>query len=208
MRKILAAFVAVLLTSTAFAQISTTPGALSTNAPILAPVPTVATTTSSTPTSILTMLEGYLVNNDPTYNGWQSNHFDIWEGAVFANVNGTPGASSVGNDLGLEVPFWRSATKDYGFHVESITRFEQLFGDVHSQAVGIGYDYNIHQIQLSGGVDLETTFANNAWRAVPFLEFKKASTTLYGLAPFLRYEFPVQKNPGAGRVIVGLQLPF
>jgi hypothetical protein len=118
-------------------------------------------------------------------------------------VNGTPGASAIGNDLGLEVPIHK-----YNIHLEAVTRFEQLFGDVHSEAVGVGYDYSIHQIQLSAGVDVEDTFKNNAWRAVPFVEFKKASTSMYGLSPFFRYEFPVQKDPGAGRVLVGLQIPL
>jgi hypothetical protein len=179
-----------------------TPGALSTNAPIVLPTP-VATVETNPPTSILGLLQSYLLQNDPTWNGWQSNHVCIWQAAVFSSVNGTPGASAIGNDLGAEFPIHK-----YNIHIESITRFEQLFGDVHSQAVGVGYDYNIHQIQLSAGVDVEDTFANNAVRAVPFLEFKKASTSMAGLSPFFRYEFPVQKNPGAGRVLVGMQLPL
>lgn len=165
-----------------------TPGAMSTNI---------------APSSILGMLQSYAIDNDQTYNGFESNKLSLWQGAVFSSVNGVPGASSIGNDMGLEIPIHK-----YHLHIESVTRFEQLFGDVHSQAIGIGYDYNLHQIQLSAGLDVEDSFANNAVRAVPFIEFKKASTTLFGLGTLFRYEFPIESKPGAGRVIVGAFIPL
>ena len=159
---------------------------------------------NTTPANVIGYLQSYLLNNDTNYNGWDSNHFDLWEAAVFQNVNGTPGASAVGNVLGLEIPIHK-----YNLHVESLTDFETVFGNVGYQALGLGYDYNIHQIQLSAGLDVDVNLngATTA-NAVPFIEFKKASTSLGGSSPFLRYEVPIRKSPGAGRFLVGLQVPF
>ena len=206
--KIASVIAAILCSLACEAQTNSSPGALSTNNAALvampaSEVPAPAPTATATSQNILAILQSYLVDNDPTCYIWNSNHFTLWQGAVFSSVNGTPGASAVGNDLGAAIPIHK-----YNISIESVTRFEQLFGDVHSQAVGVQYNYDLHQIQLSGGVDVECTFANNAWRAVPFLQFAKASTTLAGLCPIFRYEFPVQKDPGAGRVIVGICLPL
>ena len=167
------------------------------------PITSPTVTATGTPANLLTLLQSYALDNDPTDNIWDTNKLVLFQAAVFSSVNGTPGASAVGNDLGLELPIHK-----FNVHVESVTRFEQLFGDVHSQAIGVAYDYNLHQIQLSAGVDVEDTFQDNAVRAVPFLEFKKASTSLAGVSPLFRYEFPIQRNPGAGRVLVGVQMPL
>ncbi len=162
-----------------------------------------AQSNTSTASSVLTELESYLVNNDTNYNGWANNNFTIWEAAVFSSVNGTAGESSLGNDLGLELPIHK-----YNLHLDSVTRFEQLFGDVHSQSAGVAYDYNVHQLQLSAGLDARYVFTGNHLQAVPYLEFKKASTSLYGTAPFVRYSYPVQSKPGAGEVDIGLSVSF
>ena len=151
--------------------------------------------------SFLSTLESYIVQNDPAFHGWDSNHFTLVEAAAFASVNGTPGASSVGNMVGLEIPIHK-----YSIHIDSMTRFEQLAGDVHSQAVGLGYDYAVNQIHLSAGLDAELVFAHNHLQAVPYIELIKMPTTLYGVAPFLRYQYPVSRSPGAGEFLVGLAL--
>jgi len=164
---------------------------------------------TNTPQSVLDMFTSYLKDNDPNYNGWCSNHFDIWEAAAFQNVNGTPGASAVGNVLGLEIPVWRSVTKSVGLHLESQTDFETVFGDVGYQAVGIGYDYNLHQIQLSAGLDADIGLNGPLTvNAVPFIEFKKASTSLGGASPIFRYELPIRSHPGGGRLLIGVQVPL
>ena len=150
---------------------------------------------------LLTTLESYLTQNDPTFNGWQSNHFTLFEAAAFASVNGVPGASAQGNVLGLEVPIHK-----WSIHIDSATAFEQLAGDVHSQAVGLGYDYNIHQIHLSAGLDAQYVFTGNHLQAMPYIEFIKMPTTLYGMAPFFRYQYPISRSPGAGQFLIGLAL--
>ena len=138
-----------------------------------------------------------------TYNGWTNHTLTLWQAAVYSSVNGTPGESSIGNDLGLEI-----AIHKYNLHLDSVTRFEQLAGDVHHQQFGVAYDYNVHQIQLSAGIDARYVFTGSQLQAVPYLEFKKASTSLYGTAPFIRYSLPIRKNPGAGEVDVGLAISF
>ena len=82
---------------------------------------TVTTTSTTTPGTILSTLQSYLVDNDPTYNGWQSNHVDLWQAAVFQDVKGVSGASAVGNVLGLEVPVLRFSSNQFGIHAESLT---------------------------------------------------------------------------------------
>ena len=159
--------------------------------------------TNTAPSSVLTELQSYLANNDTNYNGWASNHFTLWESAVFASVNGTPGESTLGNDLGIEIPIHK-----YSLHLDSITRFEQVFGDIGSQSAGLAYDYNIHQVQLSAGLDMRYVFTGSHAEAVPYIELKKSSTSLYGTAPFLRYSYPIQKSPGAGEVDIGLSISF
>lgn len=156
-----------------------------------------------TPNGVLQELQSYLVNNDQSYNGWLSNKFTLWEAAAFSSVKGVPGESSIGNDLGLEVPVHK-----YNLHLDSVTRFEQVFGDIAFQQVGIAYDYNLHQIQLSAGLDGRYMFAASRLQAVPFIEFKKASTSLLGTSPFIRYSLPVQSKPGAGEVDIGLSISF
>ena len=171
---------------------------------------TAAPTTNNSPApTILGTLEGYLTVNDTNCNIWQSNHFDIFQAAVFQNVNGVPGASAVGNVLGLEVPFYRWSSNTFGLHVESLTDFETVFGDVGWQAMGFGADYNIHQVQVSAGLDLNLGLNGpETLRAAPFIEFKKASTSLNGLSPLFRYEIPIDRKTKSGLFFVGLQLPF
>ena len=41
--------------------------------------------------NILSTLESYFVQNDPSFHGWDSNHFTLVEAAAFASVNGVPG---------------------------------------------------------------------------------------------------------------------
>lgn len=164
-----------------------------------APAPPVLSLTNGP----IQLLESYLVDNDPAFNGWQSNHFTVWQAAVFASVNGTPGASAEGNDLGLEVPVYA-----HEISLDSVTRFEQVFGDIHSQQFGLQYDYNLNQIQASVGLDARYTFTGHAVNAVPYVELKKASTSLRGIGTFLRYGLPIRKNPGGGEVDVGVEAPF
>ena len=189
----------------AHAQTNTPPA---TNAPA-PPASTVTPPATVTPSSAITLLQSYLVDNDPTCNVWQSNHFDIWQAAVFQNVNGTPGASAVGNVLGLEVPVWRTTTRNTGLHIESMTDFEQLFGDVGWQGFGLGYDYNIHQVQISFNIDGDIALHGPmTFNIAPGLEFKKASTSLGGISPLFRWQIPIRKQTGWGQILVGAQLPF
>jgi len=154
-------------------------------------------------TGPLSTLESYLTQNDPTFHGWDINKFTLWQAAAFANVNGVAGASSVGNGVGLEIPLHK-----YSIHLDSVTDFEQLFGDVHAQSFGLGYDYNLNQIHLSAGFDAQYTFTGNSVHAMPYVELIKQPTTLHGLAPFLRYAYPITRSPGAGRFYVGLGITF
>ena len=170
---------------------------------------TVTTTSTTTPGTILSTLQSYLVDNDPTYNGWQSNHVDLWQAAVFQDVKGVSGASAVGNVLGLEVPVLRFSSNQFGLHAESLTDFEQVFGDIGWQGVGLGLDYNIHQVQVSFGFDVDMALQGPLTATiVPGIEFKKASTSLNGVSPIFRYEIPIRSHPGAGRVFIGVQVPF
>jgi hypothetical protein len=76
------------------------------------------------------------------------------------------------------------------------------------QAVGAGYDYNIHQVQISGIFDLDVGLkAAFTVRPALGLEFKKASTSLAGISPIFRVEMEVQKHPGI-LGFVGAQIPF
>jgi hypothetical protein len=164
---------------------------------------------SSVPGQILGTLQSYLINNDPTYNGWQSNHIDLWQAAVFQDVKGVAGASAVGNTLGLEVPVLRFDSNTFGLHLESITDFEQVFGDIGWQGAGVGLDYNLHQVQISFQLDADIGLKGPlTGTVVPGIEFKKASTSLNGVSPIFRYEIPIRKNPGAGRVFIGIQIPL
>lgn len=170
--------------------------------------PTLATnvTVVSPPTSLADLpgtIQSYFLNNDPAFNGWLTNKFLIWQAAKFANVNGVAGASSLGNSVGLEIPIHK-----YNIHVDSSTDFEQLFGDVHAQAFGLGLDYAVHQIHLSGGLDAQYVFLSHHLQAMPYVELCKMPTTLYGLAPFLRYAYPISKAPGAGVFLIGVGLSF
>lgn len=165
--------------------------------------------TNSTPSTVIGYLEQYLTHNDTNYNGWQSNHFDVWEAAVFQTVAGTPGASAVGNTLGVEFPIYHFSSNNYSVHLESITDFEQVFGDIGWQGVGIGLDYNFHQLQLSAGLDANIGLKGPlTMQAAPYIEFKYASTSLAGASPFVRYEVPIRKNTGSGMFMVGIQFPF
>lgn len=155
------------------------------------------------PSTVIGELESYLANNDTNYNGWTNTTLTLWEAAVFSSVNGTAGESPIGNDLGAEI-----AIHKYSLHIDSVTRFETLFGDVAAQSAGLAYDYDIHQIQLSIGLDARYLFTGHHVEAVPYMEFKKASTSLYGTAPFIRYSFPIQNKPGAGEVDIGLAISF
>ena len=204
MKKTLIALTLLAIGLTAHAQ---------TNTNILGNIPppaaAAAPATNELPATIIGTLQSYLTQNDPSFNGWQSNHFDLWQAAVFQDENGVPGASAVGNVLGLEVPFWRTASKNTGFHIESMTDFETVFGDVGWQAVGIGYDYNIHQVQISGVLDVDLALQGPMKAtAAPGIEFKKASTSLAGASPLIRWDIPIRKSTGAGRVFIGLQFPF
>lgn len=184
-------------------------GAISLNAQTNAPVVStngagqVSVSPQSLPAQpgIAETLQSYLINNDTTFNGWSTNHFTAIEAVKFANVNGVPGASALGNVVGLEIPIHK-----WSVHFDTLVDFEQLFGDVHSLAVGVGYDYNIHQIHLSGGVDVQDVFTNNHVQAVPYVELMKMPTTLYGLAPFLRWQYPISRHPGGGEFLVGIGL--
>lgn len=184
---------------------------------VLAGVPATVTPTASDTatnpiptgtTGVIGILQSYLLVNDPTYNGWQSNHVDLWQAAVFRNVSGVPGISAVGNVLGAELPVWRTTNLNSGFHVESLTDFETVFGDVGWQGIGLGYDYNIHQVQISGGLDIDIGLKDAlTFRAAPFLEFKKASTLMGGLSPLFRLELEAEKHPSV-MGFVGMQVPF
>src|SRR5580698_839876 len=121
-------------------------------APVSSNPPPTSASASLETNGPLSLLESFIANNDMNYNGWTNAHFTIWQAAAFANVNGVPGASSEGNDLGFEVPIHK-----YSLHLDSVTRFEQLFGDIGSQQVGLGYDYTLHQLQLSAGLDVRYT---------------------------------------------------
>ncbi len=197
-KTIIGLLVAGVITNSLHAQTNGIMGLAQTNAPVTNPPP--AVTGLGSP---LAGLQSYLTVNDPSFNGWSTNKFLLTQTAVFQNVNGTPGASSEGNVLGLEIPIHK-----WSVHMESRTRFEQLFGDVHSQAMGVGYDYVVHQIRLSAGLDGDYAFAGNRLQAVPFIELIKMPTTLYGLAPVIRYSYPITKAPGAGRIEVGMGLSF
>lgn len=161
---------------------------------------------------ILQTFENYITLNDTNWNGWNSNHFTLWQGATFANVQGVPGASTIGNDLGLELPIYHVKVgpdlTGYSLHLDSATRFETLFGDVHSQQVGLALDYNLHQVQLSAGLDARYQFIGSQVVAVPYLELKKASTLLNGLSPFLRYGYPARGKSGAGEITIGMCVEF
>ena len=167
-------------------------------------LPSTTTTTTITAASApLSMLESYIVDNDTNYQGWNSNSFTLWEAAAFQQVNGVPGASAIGNDLGLEVPI-----HSFNLHVDSVTEFETLFGDIHFQKIGLAYDYNWGQIQMSAGLDADIQLAGPlTLHMEPYFEFKKAATST-GLAPFIRYGYPIQRHAGAGIVYTGLQIPF
>ena len=147
--------------------------------------------------------------NDTNYNGWATYHADLWQAAVFQDVKGVAGASAVGNVLGLEVPVYRWSSNTYALHLESLTDFETVFGDIGWQGLGIGLDYNLHQVQVSFVMDLDIGLKGPTTATIaPGLEFKKASTSLAGVSPLARYDFPIRKNEGAGRVFVGVQFPF
>ncbi len=198
MKKILILAVFIALTVPAFAQTKTTNIVTTTVTNVLTlPVQQLPTGLTDLPGT----LQSYFVDNDPNWNGWASNKFTVWQAAAFSSVNGVAGASSVGNGLGLEVPFHK-----WHLHLDSVTDFEQLFGDVHAQSFGVGYDYTRNQIHLSAGLDAQYTFAGHTLRAMPYIELIKQPTTLYGVAPFLRYAYPVNKSPGAGKFYVGLAI--
>jgi hypothetical protein len=147
-------------------------------------------------------LQSFMLNNDTSTQPWTSNLFSLWEAAAFQNVNGVAGVSPVGNDLGLEIPIHK-----YNIHLDSVTEFETVFGDVHSQAIGIAYDYNLYQIQLSAGLDAEMGLAKAfTIHAEPYFEFKKASTALPALAPFIRYGYPIRSRAGAGKIYIGVTI--
>lgn len=195
MKKVLLSLVAVAaLAAPAFAQTNI----FSTNTPLNAV------------TGPLSTLESYILDNDTNYNGWASNSFVLWEAAVFANVNGTPGASSIGNDMGLEVPFHNFTSKAIlsSLSLDTSARFDALFGDLQAAQLGLAYNYNLYQVQMSAGLDGRYTMSGGGLEAVPYFEFKKASTALPMLAPFIRYSYPILKKPGAGEVDIGLQISF
>ena len=181
----------------------------STNTPILS-LPTVVTPTV-TASGPFSTLEGYLVNNDLTYTGWDSNVFTLWQGAVFSSVSGVPGAASIGNDMGLEVPLHSFSSQSLISHlaVDSVTRFETVFGDVHSQQLGVAYNYNYGQIQLSAGIGARYGFTSgDGLHAVPWVEFKKASTGVPGVCPGVRYSYPIESKAGAGEIDLMLTFSF
>jgi len=103
------------------------------------------------------------VNTNDTL--WQSNSFSVWQAAAFASVQGVDGESSLGNDLGLEVPIHK-----WSLHIDSVTRFEQLAGDVDFQQFGLGYDYDYYNILLTGGVDGRYYLADHDARVAIFGE--------------------------------------
>lgn len=147
-------------------------------------------------------LQSFLLNNDTSTEPWTTNAFSLWEAAAFQNQNGVAGISPVGNDLGLEIPIHK-----WGIHLDSVTEFETVFGDIHSQAVGVAYDYNLYQIQLSAGLDVDMGLAKSLTvNAEPYFEFKKASTALPALAPFIRYGYPIRSRSGAGKIYVGVTI--
>lgn len=162
------------------------------------------------PAGPLSTLQSYLVNNDMTYTGWDSNYFTLSEGAVFSSVGGTPGASSLGNDMGLEVPLHSFSTNAWlrNLSIDSQTRFETVFGDIHSQQLGVAFNYNYGQVQLSAGLAGRYGFTKgDGLHAVPFVELKKA-TSVAGTSPFVRYAFPITSKPGAGEIDLGICFTF
>lgn len=165
------------------------PGALSTNAPV--------------PTSVLQMFESYVMDNDPSCTTWVSNKFVIGQAAVFSSVKGQTGESAIGNDLIAE---YNVTSK---FAIDSATRFEQVFGDISAQEFGVQYHvYTQYQLRISAGLDAEWEFANRHLLADPNFRLEKASTTLHGLGAFAEYGMPIQKDPGWGRLKIGVFIPF
>jgi hypothetical protein len=107
---------------------------------------------------------------------WNSNSFTFWEAACFANVHGVAGESSQGNDLGLEVPIHQ-----WNMHVDSVTRFEQLMGDIGNQQFGAAYDLIYYNILFSGGCDARYSFVDHHLRPVIFAEDDIATGKYIGL---------------------------
>ena len=95
----------------------------------------------------------------------------------------------------------------WNIHLDSVTRFEELFGDVAFQQFGIGYDYSLHQIHASGGVSVRDTFYDTAIRPVFWLEFAKASTQLGGASPFFRFNVLAQRKDQL-ELCVGVDVPL
>jgi len=169
----------------------------------------VVTTTTTTAVTPLNLFTSYLTVNDTNYNGWTNNHLVIGEAAVFQNVNGVQGASAVGNVMYAEIPVLHLNNGVNSIHIDSLTDFETVFGDVQWQGIGVGYDYNLHQIQLSAGADVNLQL-NGPFVAsfAPYIELKKAATQMGGTSPFLRYEVPINKTTKAGLLFVGVAFPF
>lgn len=169
--------------------------------PLLQTPSALAVLSSNSLAGPLATVESYLLDNDTNYHGFDSNAFMLFQSAVFSSVKGVPGASSIGNDLGLDVPFHK-----YNLALDSVTRFEQVFGDVGNQQVGVQYDYNDYQVQFYGGFDVRYQFAGHRVIAVPYVGLAKASTGIPSLSPFIRWSYPITSKPGAGEVDIGLDI--
>lgn len=162
-------------------------------------IPTLDQLQTNAALGVLSLAESYLVDNDPLYDGWESNAFSLNQSAVFSDVKGVAGASTLGNDLGVDIPIHK-----YNISIDEVTRFEQLFGDVGMVEGGVQYNYNDYQVQMSGGIDIRDTFQGHRIQAVPYVQIAKASTGIPALSPFARYEFPISSHSGAGELKIGL----
>jgi hypothetical protein len=154
---------------------------------------------SNSALGVLETLQSYIVDNDVNYHGWDSNAFSLNESAVFSDVKGVQGASTLGNDLGIDLPIHK-----WNVSIDESTRFEQLAGDVADVEFGPQYDYNDYQIQFNAGVNVRYAFAGNRVNAVPYVGFAKALTGIPSLSPFFRYEYPITSHSGSGEVKVGM----
>lgn len=141
----------------------------------------------------LSLLESYLVDNDPTYNGWTNVGVTLWQAAAFSSVSGVDGESPVGNDFGIQLPLRVFSKTGFvsNLEVDEVTRFEALFGDVAQEQIGIGYAYCLHQLKLEAGLSGRYAWQGGTVQAVPWVGLQKASTQLSGLGTFLRASAPL-----------------
>ena len=123
-----------------------------------------AQTTNNTPLNIIGTLQSYIRDNDTNCNLWQTNHIDIWQAAVFQSVNGVPGASAIGNVLGLDlyVDYQAVATTidDSAFIIvpsavtwyESPTSYFSVNNVTNGQVQTMIYGYGSLLVKNAGGI--------------------------------------------------------